>query len=282
MHNPVYRALVTYSNTTTGEIRIKIPSLIGVDSEVSISYIGRTATNGVWVVPTAGEQIVVTADDDNLTNIFWVQTSPFNPANTEYMKLSSLSDVTLTTPVSGQILAYDGTQWLNNSTLLTAKAPTFNPTFTGITTVAGTLLAPNQPSFVVRKTASTFTPATGTVVYDNVQLNIGNYYNTSTGRFTAPVSGFYVFTHVLSARTASSGTYEVAIGRNGYDATRIFHSGGGQQHHAISQHAMYLFTGDYVYASCYNPSNIVFSGSSDIFYDSGRNVVSYFMGYLLR
>jgi hypothetical protein len=138
MHNPVYRALVTYSNNTTGEIRIKIPSLLGVDSEVSISYIGRTATNGTWVVPTAGDQIVVTADDDNLTNIFWVQTSPFNPSTTEYAGLSSLSDVTLTTPVSGEILAYNGTQWVNNSALLTGKAPLSGPTFTGTVTLPST------------------------------------------------------------------------------------------------------------------------------------------------
>lgn len=79
MHNPVYRALVTYSNNTTGEIRIKIPSLLGVDSEVSISYIARKAHSGVWSVPTAGDQIVVTSDDDNLTNIFWVQTDQIAP-----------------------------------------------------------------------------------------------------------------------------------------------------------------------------------------------------------
>jgi hypothetical protein len=276
MHNPVYRALVTYSNNTTGEIRIKIPSLLGVDSEVSISYIGRTATNGTWVVPTAGDQIVVTADDDNLTNIFWVQTSPFNPSTTEYAGLSSLSDVTLSSPASDEILSYNGSQWVNNSSLLSAKAPLNSPTFTGTVTL------PAIPSFVARKTASTFTPATGTIVYDNAQLNVGNHYNTSTGRFTAPIAGVYVFIHIMSARTASSAGYEVAIGRNGLDATRIFTHGGSQQHSAISQHVMSLSVGDYIYASCYNPSSIVFSGSSDIFYDSGRNLVSGFMGYLLR
>jgi phage baseplate assembly protein gpV len=74
MNHPIYRALVTFSDTTTGEIRIKIPSLLGAGSEVSISYIGRSATNGSWSVPTAGEQIVVTSDDENLTNIFWLRT----------------------------------------------------------------------------------------------------------------------------------------------------------------------------------------------------------------
>jgi hypothetical protein len=73
MHSPhpIHRALVTYSNSATGEIRIKIPALLGSGSEVSISYIGRQAP---WAVPTAGDQIVVSADDENLTNIFWLQT----------------------------------------------------------------------------------------------------------------------------------------------------------------------------------------------------------------
>ena len=72
MHSPhpIHRALVTYSNKNTGEIRVKIPALLGSGSEVSISYIGR---NAPWSVPTAGDQIVVTSDDENLTNIFWVQ-----------------------------------------------------------------------------------------------------------------------------------------------------------------------------------------------------------------
>lgn len=76
MHSqhPIHRALVTYSNAATGEIRVKIPALLGSGSEVSISYIARKAHSGVWSVPTAGDQIVVTSDDTNLTNVFWLRT----------------------------------------------------------------------------------------------------------------------------------------------------------------------------------------------------------------
>ena len=70
----IYRALVTYSSSSTGEIRVKIPALLGADSEVAISYIARKAHSGVWSVPTAGDQIVVTSDDTNLTNVFWLRT----------------------------------------------------------------------------------------------------------------------------------------------------------------------------------------------------------------
>lgn len=50
------------------------------------------------------------------------------------------------------------------------------------------LLQPNVPSFRVYFNGNyTSLITNGTVVY-----NTGNYYSTSTGRFTAPVSGFYL------------------------------------------------------------------------------------------
>lgn len=74
--NPVYRAIVHYSDSSTGLIRVRIPVLSGASSILDISYIGRTAYNGVWAVPEIGSQIVVTADDANFTNVFWVQVAP--------------------------------------------------------------------------------------------------------------------------------------------------------------------------------------------------------------
>jgi hypothetical protein len=76
LKNPVYRATVVYSDTSTGVVKVRIPALTGADSIVDISYIGRTAYNGVWSVPSIGSQIVVTADDANLTNVFWLQVAP--------------------------------------------------------------------------------------------------------------------------------------------------------------------------------------------------------------
>lgn len=76
-HSIVHRALVTYSDEATGEIRVRIPAVTGL-SEVSISHIGRSKTNNIWVVPTVGSQIVVSADDYLMTNVFWVHTDGYN------------------------------------------------------------------------------------------------------------------------------------------------------------------------------------------------------------
>ena len=82
MYNaPVFRATVVYSSSATGEVKVRIPTVTGPDSSVPVSTIGRKAYNGVWQVPQIGEQIVVTADDGNLTNVFWVQTNPTEPVS---------------------------------------------------------------------------------------------------------------------------------------------------------------------------------------------------------
>lgn len=77
-HSLVYRALVTYSDERTGEILVKIPSVTGINSVIPITYIGRYSTNKIWVVPNIGDQIVVSADDHNLSNVFWIHTDAWS------------------------------------------------------------------------------------------------------------------------------------------------------------------------------------------------------------
>ena len=80
---PVYRATVTYSNTSTGQIIVRIPALTGANSVIELSKIGRSSSNNTWIVPQIGEQIIVTADDANFTNTFWLQTDPYNAGTKE-------------------------------------------------------------------------------------------------------------------------------------------------------------------------------------------------------
>jgi phage baseplate assembly protein gpV len=122
MHSPhpIHRALVTYSDITTGEIRVKIPALLGANSEVSISYIGRKLP---WIVPAIGDQIVVMADDENLTNVFWVQIDPVSGgwANTQsVIPFASATDGmgVLQPSTPGKLIYNTGSQtvFVNNTT----------------------------------------------------------------------------------------------------------------------------------------------------------------------
>lgn len=59
---------------------------------------------------------------------------------------------------------------------------------------SGRMTLPNQPSFHATGNTSGTTITTGQqALYNTSYFNIGGYFNTSTGRFTAPVSGRYFF-----------------------------------------------------------------------------------------
>ena len=62
----------------------------------------------------------------------------------------------------------------------------------------GYVTMPNQPSFMARRSGSTQT--SGTVVFNQVVHNVGNHYSTTTGGFTAPVGGRYLFAAVGMAQ----------------------------------------------------------------------------------
>ena len=75
----LHRAIVTYTDAVTGEIRVVSPTLGGADKEITISLFGRTPAlqqdaSYKYAVPQVGQQVVVAADDQFLTNVFIIKT----------------------------------------------------------------------------------------------------------------------------------------------------------------------------------------------------------------
>ena len=56
----------------------------------------------------------------------------------------------------------------------------------------GRILTPARPAFNVWYSGSNLA-STATIVWNNVEINVGSHYDTSNGRFTAPITGIYFF-----------------------------------------------------------------------------------------
>ena len=60
----------------------------------------------------------------------------------------------------------------------------------------GVVATPARPAFSVYKDSSSTEGLTGTIVFNGTYSNVGGHYNTSTGKFTAPIAGLYQFNFV--------------------------------------------------------------------------------------
>jgi len=90
-------------------------------------------------------------------------------------------------------MAY-GNHYFYSDASNTAHSPQASLTMTKNMVIhrSGHVTKPNQPSFLVAP-ANNGQTANGYGVYTTVFHNTGNHYNTSNGRFTAPVTGYYTF-----------------------------------------------------------------------------------------
>ena len=95
---------------------------------------------------------------------------------------------------------------------------------------SGRVTIPSQPMFSVFD-LSFPSGTSGVGTGGTVVSNVGSYYNSSNGRFTAPVSGTYLFGLSVQAFASGSTTYiNVNLGVNGSSTIGNFVSGYGGVH----------------------------------------------------
>lgn len=103
----------------------------------------------------------------------------------------------------------------------------------------GRLTLPYQPFFfAVKGTNQTGYNATSTgdvvVIYDTATTNTGNHYNTSTGKFTAPIAGNYIFyASAYSAATTFVQCWLVVNGSRGAYGTDWMNSAASNMAHGF-------------------------------------------------
>ena len=110
---------------------------------------------------------------------------------------------------------------------------------------AGRVTMPYQPAFLAYTTSYGATYGSGAnIVFDGTVFNIGSCYNTSNGRFTAPVAGIYHFSR--NQQSYSSSNQEVHFRKNGSqvaDTTSVYSAGATGNNSSIY---LSLAAGDYV------------------------------------
>jgi len=78
----------------------------------------------------------------------------------------------------------------------------------------GNVSTPGQTFFEAKLCSNTINPGNG-IIWETVITNIGNAYNSTDGKFTAPASGVYQFGFNLLMPNAASGDLRVAFYKNG-------------------------------------------------------------------
>jgi len=137
----------------------------------------------------------------------------------------------------------------------------------------GRILTPARPAFNVYKNTGGAVSSGNTYIFETVDINIGGGYSTSTGKFTVPVAGVYVFhSNILSLSDNNVAEYQIL---NGTDVLSVgYHHNGGSGnsgHNAMSAHVVTsLSANDEIRVKVTNGS---------LYGDSGN--YNQFMGYLL-
>lgn len=148
---------------------------------------------------------------------------------------------------------------------------------------SGRVTTPSQPAFRVGRLSGVSVADQGVVVFDSATTNIGSNYNTSNGRFTAPVAGMYQFNMQVLFESLSNGNQcEMQFRVNGSDNMafgprvkyQADYTGWSGYVSMIGTTSVYLNANDYVQVF-----NI--SGGTRSVYGSNPAVWSVFSGFLI-
>lgn len=112
----------------------------------------------------------------------------------------------------------------------------------------GQVLKPEQPAFYAAGSGSSHsTTALGVIPFSSALFNVGNDYNTSNSRFTAPVDGMYIFfAHIFSNEPTNTERYMLAKNGLGLSDGYLLSAAPGAGMAYTGSRMVSLNSGDYV------------------------------------
>lgn len=140
---------------------------------------------------------------------------------------------------------------------------------------SGRVTMPYQPAFTVRSNGG-FKNTAGVVPYEIAEVNVGNCYSTSNYRFTAPISGKYLFSWfgLLGPNQTNGAVGQVTLYMRVNGGIWItYHSNGDDYWDQSGGTAIASLTsGDYV---------DIYLNSGGLYFGDNANGYSKFSGYLI-
>ena len=147
----------------------------------------------------------------------------------------------------------------------------------------GRILTPARPAFRARLTTGSGGGSNGTLVFNTEDFDIGGNYDTSNGRFTAPVAGVYwICFSALSAGDSSGSSLSatnaiwIHLHKNGTEIPgtvgHAYIASGNHQESIHSPNVLSLSASDYI---------TVVVGSEYVYTDATARWDPVFQGYLL-
>jgi len=141
---------------------------------------------------------------------------------------------------------------------------------------SGRLLRPSQRMFQARYTNAAAFSAAATIIFDTADTNVGSHYNATTGFFTAPFNGLYLFTCHFLMSTTTTGGPRLSLEKNSASY------GGANFIRSAAVAGVNSLYGTAVFALLTNDTVRVSGDASTLFYQNVDNAnYSGFCGYLL-
>jgi len=171
-------------------------------------------------------------------------------------------------------------QWYSGASASADSAVTLTPTLS--VDANGIVTKPNQPAFYAYSTGSGWNHD-NIIVWNSTAFNQGNHFNTSNGKFTAPVAGVYMFNHKNIGNNSSSITRvkfylnDAVMSTYKVPQTRQDNSQGNDYSEGVLNIVAKLSANDTIKLGIFSDDS-----SSGIYNDnSGQQSYNYFNGFLI-